>query len=82
MQRHGVAGKLARMELHCGRCSGNSSRALFGLEEIGAPFDAVLVDAFAGKNREPGYLAIDPMGKVSVGVGVGVGVGVERWRWA
>lgn len=39
-----------------------SSIALWMLEEIGEPFDLHVLKR--GENREPGYLAINPMGKV------------------
>jgi glutathione S-transferase len=39
-----------------------SSIALWMLEEIGEPYDIHLLKA--GSNREPAYLAINPMGKV------------------
>lgn len=34
------------------------------LEELGAPFDLHALNLKAGEQREPGYLAINPMGKV------------------
>ena len=34
------------------------------LEEVGEPFDIHLLSLQKGENREPGYLAINPMGKV------------------
>ena len=52
------------MELFYGRFSGNSSRALFGLHEIGAPFTPRLVDTRTGENRRDDYLALNPMGKI------------------
>ncbi|MDB5413609.1 MAG: glutathione S-transferase [Rubritepida sp.] len=41
-----------------------STGALSLLEELGAPFDLHVMDLKAGENRQPGYLAINPMGKV------------------
>jgi glutathione S-transferase len=41
-----------------------SSIALWMLEEIGEPYDLHVLDMKAGENREPGYLAVNPMGKV------------------
>lgn len=34
------------------------------LEEIGEPFDIKVLDLQAGENRQPAYLAVNPMGKV------------------
>jgi glutathione S-transferase len=41
-----------------------SSIVLWMLEEVGEPFDIHLLDAKKGENREPTYLAVNPMGKV------------------
>jgi glutathione S-transferase len=41
-----------------------SSVALWMLEEIGEPYDIHLLSMKRGTNREPAYLAINPMGKV------------------
>ncbi|GJD51686.1 Disulfide-bond oxidoreductase YfcG [Methylobacterium crusticola] len=41
-----------------------SSGVLLLLEELGAPHDLHLLDTRAGENREPAYLAVNPMGKV------------------
>jgi len=41
-----------------------SSVALWMLEEIGEPFDIHLLSMKKGTNREPAYLAVNPMGKV------------------
>jgi len=38
--------------------------ALALLEEIGAPYELHVMDLKAGENRRPGYLALNPMGKV------------------
>ena len=52
------------MDLYYGRMSGNSSRSLFALHEIGAPFTPRLVDPQRGENRTEAYLAVNPMGKI------------------
>jgi glutathione S-transferase len=52
------------MELYYGPVSGNSSRAVFGLMESGAPFTPHVVDTSKGENRTPAYLALNPMGRV------------------
>jgi glutathione S-transferase len=41
-----------------------SSVVLWMLEEIGEPYDVHLLSMNRGTNREPAYLAINPMGKV------------------
>jgi glutathione S-transferase len=41
-----------------------SSVVLWMLEEIGEPYDIELLSMKRGTNREPAYLAINPMGKV------------------
>jgi glutathione S-transferase len=41
-----------------------SSIVLNLLEEIGAPYDVKLLNMKAGEQRQPAYLAINPMGKV------------------
>ena len=41
-----------------------SSIALWMLEEVGEPYDVHLLDMKAGENRQPAYLAVNPMGKV------------------
>jgi glutathione S-transferase len=41
-----------------------SSITLWMLEEIGEPYDIHLLSMKGGENREPAYLAINPMGKV------------------
>ena len=53
-----------RMDLYFVKVSGNSLRALFGLEEVGAPYTPHLLDLTSGENTRPDYLAINPMGKV------------------
>ena len=52
------------MNLYYGRGSGNSSRAVFGLEESGAHYERSEIDARGGENTTPAYLAINPMGKI------------------
>jgi glutathione S-transferase len=41
-----------------------SSTVLWMLEELGQPFELVVLDMKKGEQREPPYLAINPMGKV------------------
>jgi glutathione S-transferase len=41
-----------------------SSTVLWMLEEVGQPFELVVLDMKKGEQREPAYLAINPMGKV------------------
>jgi glutathione S-transferase len=41
-----------------------SSIVLWMLEEVGEPFDLQLLNLKRGDNRQPDYLAINPMGKV------------------
>ena len=41
-----------------------SSGALTLLEELGAPYNLDIVDMKAGEQRQPAYLAVNPMGKV------------------
>jgi glutathione S-transferase len=52
------------MELFYGRMSGNSSRAVFGVNESGAKYDARLVDTTKHENKSADYLALNPMGKI------------------
>ncbi|HEY2029129.1 MAG TPA: glutathione S-transferase family protein [Myxococcales bacterium] len=52
------------MELFYGRMSGNSSRAVFGLNECGVKYDARLVDTQKGENKTGEYRALNPMGKI------------------
>ncbi len=47
---------------HC--APSRSSIALWMLEEIGEPYDVHLLSLKKGENREPAYLAVNPMGKV------------------
>ena len=41
-----------------------SSGTLILLEELGAPYELQVLDMKAGEQRQPAYLAINPMGKV------------------
>jgi glutathione S-transferase len=41
-----------------------SSIARWMLEEVGEPYDIHLLDLNKGENRQPAYLAVNPMGKV------------------
>ena len=41
-----------------------SSGTLTLLEELGAPYELRLVNMKAGENRQPAYLAVNPLGKV------------------
>jgi glutathione S-transferase len=41
-----------------------SSIVLWMLEEVGEPYDIHLLSSKKGTNREPAYLAVNPMGKV------------------
>jgi len=41
-----------------------SSIVLWMLEEVGEPYEVKLLDIKKGENREPAYLAVNPMGKV------------------
>ena len=52
------------MDYYFGRCSGNSSRVAFCLEEIGAPYTPHLLDIKAGENQQPDYQSVNPMGKI------------------
>jgi glutathione S-transferase len=52
------------MDLYFGTLSGNSARAVFGLLEAGAVWTPHPLDPREGENRAPGYLTINPMGKV------------------
>jgi len=42
----------------------SATRVFWALEELGLPYEKVKVDLAAGEHREPGYLAINPHGKV------------------
>lgn len=52
------------MELHYGKVSGNSARAVFAAFESGLPIDFKLVDTAAGQHQSAAYKAINPMGKI------------------
>src|SRR5258708_19853746 len=41
-----------------------SSGALILLEELGAPYELHVINMKAGEQRQPAYLAVNPMGKV------------------
>ncbi len=41
-----------------------STGALILLEELGAPYDLHVLNMKAGEQRQPAYLAVNPMGKV------------------
>lgn len=41
-----------------------SSIALTLLEELGVPYDLEVIDMKAGKQQQPAYLEVNPMGKV------------------
>ncbi|HYZ24961.1 MAG TPA: glutathione S-transferase N-terminal domain-containing protein, partial [Rhodopila sp.] len=41
-----------------------SSATLMLLEELGAPYELKVLNLKAGEQRQPGYLSINPMGKV------------------
>jgi glutathione S-transferase len=41
-----------------------SSIVLWMLEELGEPYDVQLVSFMKGENRQPAFLAINPMGKL------------------
>lgn len=47
---------------HAPNC--RSSATLLLLEELGGPYDLHLLNLSAGEQRQPAYLAINPMGKV------------------
>lgn len=42
----------------------SATRVYWALEELGLPYEKVRVDLAAGDHRKPGYLAINPHGKV------------------
>lgn len=46
--------------------NGRTLRALWALEEVGAPYDYVEVNVMRGQGREPWFLKINPGGKVPV----------------
>lgn len=54
---------MAELVLHHAAPS-RSSATLWMLEEVGQPYRLELLDLKRGENRLPGYLAVNPMGKV------------------
>lgn len=54
---------MSKLRLHHASPS-RSSTVLWMLEEIGAPYELHVLDLQKGEQRQPGYLAINPMGKV------------------
>jgi glutathione S-transferase len=56
-------GELAMMKLYWSPRS-RSFSALWLMEEIGQPYERVLIDISNGAQKQPDYLAINPMGKV------------------
>jgi glutathione S-transferase len=54
----------AMLKVHGFRMSPNTRRALFALEEVGVPYELVVVDLMAGEQKSPGYLALNPTGRV------------------
>jgi glutathione S-transferase len=46
--------------------NGRTLRALWALEEVGAPYEYVEVDIMRGQGREPWFLKLNPGGKVPV----------------
>lgn len=52
------------MELHAVQISPNSKRVRICAVELGRALDVKLLDFQNGENRSPGYLALNPMGKV------------------
>lgn len=49
-----------------GHRNGRALRALWALEEVGAPYEYVEVDIMHGEGRKPSFLKINPGGKVPV----------------
>jgi glutathione S-transferase len=56
--------RVAPMDFHFGRNSGNSARSAFALYEARAAFESRPIDVPAGASRGSEYLAVNPMGKV------------------
>lgn len=52
------------LKLHSTRSSGNSYKVRLLLARLGAPFLLKEVDIFAGENRTPGFLSLNPEGRV------------------
>jgi glutathione S-transferase len=73
----------------------SASRAQWALEELGIPYEYVTLDRAKGEHRAPGYLAINPGGKVpglvdgdaayfeslAIVLHLGETYGVERGLW-
>lgn len=55
---------LPAMDFHFGKNSGNSARSAFALYEARVAFTPHALDVPSGSSRAPGYLALNPMGKV------------------
>lgn len=54
---------MAKLVLHHAAPS-RSSTVLWMLEEVGEPYDLVVLDLKAGEQLQPAHLAVNPMGKV------------------
>jgi glutathione S-transferase len=52
------------MDFYYGRMSGNSARVAFCLAEVNASYTPRLLDTKQAENRAPGYLGVNPMGKI------------------
>src|SRR3954463_16823714 len=52
------------MDFYFGRLSGNSTRSAFALCEAGVPYTPHPVGTPTSENRQPAYLALNPMGKI------------------
>jgi glutathione S-transferase len=52
------------LKLHGFPMSPNTRRALFALEEVGAPYELASVDLMSGAQKTPAYLALNPTGRV------------------
>jgi glutathione S-transferase len=52
------------IKLHGFPMSPNTRRALVMLEECAAPYEFVQVDLMSGEQKSPGYLALNPTGRV------------------
>ena len=55
--------RMAKLTLYHAAPS-RSSIVRWMLEEVGEPYDIHLLSLSKGENRQPGYLAVNPMGKV------------------
>lgn len=56
-----------------------AARALWLLEESGAPYELFVHDMARGTHKEPEYLAVNPDGKVPALVDRGPGIGAPGW---